>query len=206
MNMIIRGFNPGTEGWEYMWIITLFGLAGVGLAIERFLYLYPKSSFGRSAMMRNISNLLKADKFDEALNLAGSSKLPLAKIIYAIVSRRDKGRDAMKQAFEEVYLTEAPRINRYVSLIAISASLATLLGLLGDCWGLIVTFDAIANKPAAERPKAMADGIAMAMAATWMGLVVAIPLLICQGIYGTQSERLCEEMEEKGLKLIDILS
>jgi len=205
MEKIITGFNPVNEGWQYMWVITLLGMIGLGIAVERFIYIFLKSSRGRGVFMHSIANLLKAGKFDEAQNLAGSTKLPIARILYSILSHREKGKDAMKEAFEETYMTEAPRINRYIVLLQISASVSTLLGLLGDCWGLIVTFDAIANKPAAERPKAMADGIAMAMAATYMGLVVAIPLLVVQGLFSMQSERLIEELEEKGMKVINIL-
>jgi biopolymer transport protein ExbB/TolQ len=206
MQQIISSFDPANDGWQYMWVIVLVGAAALGFAVNKFIYIVLKSSKGRGVMMGNIANLLKAGKYDEAMSVAGAHETPLARIIYAILSRRDKGKDGMTEAMDEVFLTEAPRISRYMTMIQICASVATLLGLLGTIYGLIYTFDAVANKPAAERPKALADGIAVAMATTFLGLIVAIPLLLIQGGLAMQAERLVEEMEEKGLKIINILA
>lgn len=205
-SQVIMSFNPANDGWQYMWIIMLFGFVAFGIAVERFITIYLKSAKGRHQFMANVANLMKASKYDEAMNLAAGSKLPIAKIIYAILSKREGGKEAMQQAMDEVYLTEAPRVNRYLTLIQIIASVATLMGLLGTIWGLIYTFDAVANKPAAERPKALADGIAVAMATTYAGLSVAIPLAVIQGWLALQAERVIEELEEKGIKIINILA
>lgn len=205
-SQVIVSFNPANDGWQYMWTILLMGFVALGIAIERFITIYLKSAKGRHQFMANIANLLKAGKYDEAMNFAGGSQLPIAKVIYAILANREKGKEAMSQAMDEVYLTEAPRVNRYLTLIQIVASVATLLGLLGTIWGLIFTFDAVANKPAAERPKALADGIAVAMATTYAGLSVAIPLALVQGWLAMQAERVIEELEEKGIKIINILA
>lgn len=205
-SQVIISFNPSNDGWQYMWVILLMGFIALGIAIERFITIYLKSAKGRHQFMANVANLLKAGKYDEAMNFAGASQLPIAKVVYSILANREKGKEAMAQAMDEVYLTEAPRVNRYLTLIQIVASVATLLGLLGTIWGLIYTFDAVANKPAAERPKALADGIAIAMATTYAGLSVAIPLALIQGWLAMQAERVIEELEEKGIKIINILA
>jgi biopolymer transport protein ExbB/TolQ len=206
MEQIIKSFSPDQSGYQFMWVILFVGMAAFGIAIERFLYIFMKSSKGRGAFMQNIGNLLKAGKYDEALSHAQASNLPLGKVIYAILSKREKGRDGMAQGLDESYLTEAPRINRYLNMVAVVANIATLLGLLGTIFGLIYTFDAVANKPAAERPKALADGIAVAMGTTFMGLTVAIPLMFIQGILALQAERIVQEIEEKGVKIINIVA
>jgi biopolymer transport protein ExbB/TolQ len=205
-SQVFISFNPANDGWQYMWGILLVGCVALGIAIERFITIYLKSAKGRHQFMANIANLLKAGKYDEAMNFAGGSQLPIAKVVYGILSNREKGREMMQQGMDEVFLTEAPRVNRYLTLIQVTASVATLLGLLGTIWGLIYTFDAVANKPAAERPKALADGIAIAMATTYMGLTVAIPISLIQAWLAMQSERVIEELEEKGMKIINILA
>ena len=63
----------------------------------------------------------------------------------------------------------------------------------------------MANLPAAQRPTALANGISVAMATTFLGLCVAIPLLVCNGYLTLQATRLVEEMEEKSLKIMHIL-
>jgi len=199
----IASFDPSQAGWQFMWVITLFGLAGVGIAIERFVYIFLRSSSGRDIFLRNFSTLVAAKKFEEAVSLCKTSTLPIAAVLGSIVEVRDKGKDAIVAASDAAFLTEAPRVNRYLSIVALIASIATLLGLAGTIFGLIITFDAVANKPAAERPQALANGISIAMGTTLLGLFWAIPLLIAQGFLSLFSERVIQEMEEKGLKVIN---
>ena len=80
-----------------------------------------------------------------------------------------------------------------------------LCGLLGTIFGLILAFDAVANLPAAQRPAALANGISIVMVNTFTGLAVAIPVLLCHGLLSMQSERLQEEMEEKSVKVMNLL-
>lgn len=205
MGKLIEGFTIGEAGWQFMWIISILGGAALGLGIERFIKIMIKSSKGRKEFMNSIAGLLKAEKIADAENFAKTSDLPLAKCLYAVLSNRDGGREMMERATDEVFLTEAPRVNRYLSIMVTLANLATLTGLLGTIFGLILSFDAVANLPAAERPAALADGIAVAMGTTFMGLVVAVPLLAANGYFTMQSTRLIEEMEEKSLKVMNLL-
>ncbi len=206
MSKMLESFNPSSDGWQFMWIILAVGLIGIGFSIERILYIIIKSGKGRAKFLQKVGSLISAKQYEQALSLANASKLPIAKVIAAIVSNHDAGRDAMQNASDAVFLTEAPRLTRYVSIISVMASISTLLGLMGTIYGLIFTFDAVANKPAAERPKALADGIAIAMGTTLLGLLCAVPLLVIVGILNMNSERLIQEMEEKGLKIINALS
>jgi len=101
---------------------------------------------------------------------------------------------------------EAPRVNRYLGLLGTFANVLTLTGLMGTIFGLIITFDAVANKPAAERPAAMANGISVAMGTTLIALLGAIPIMAVQGFLLLLSERVIQEMEEKGLTMINHLA
>ncbi|MBR2209863.1 MAG: MotA/TolQ/ExbB proton channel family protein, partial [Fibrobacter sp.] len=48
--------------------------------------------------------------------------------------------------------------------------------------------------------------IAIAMGTTLLGLLSAVPLLVIVGLLNMNSERLIQEMEEKGLKIINSLA
>lgn len=203
---MLQSFNPESDGWQFMWIILFVGIIGLFFTVERFIYIVLKSGRGRAKFLADFGKLISAKQYDQALSLANASKLPIAKVLASIVASKDSGRDGMAAASDAVFLTEAPRLTRYVSLISVMASVSTLLGLMGTIYGLIYTFDAVANKPAAERPKALADGIAIAMGTTLLGLLAAVPLLVFVGLLNMNSERLIQEMEEKGLKIINSLS
>lgn len=203
MNHILSGFQG--DGSSAMWAILATLILAAALVAERIYYIYFKSSMGRSSFMRNIAQLLQTGRVAEAGHLAASQSFPLAKVISAVLNNKAKGQASIEKAVDEVYLTEAPRLNRYLNLIASTANVATLLGLLGTIYGLIMAFDAVANLPAAQRPQALANGIAIAMATTWLGLVVAIPALFIHGLLSMQAERLTEELEEKAVKVMNLL-
>jgi len=202
----LASFSPSQAGWQFMWVILFVGLAGVGIAVERFMYIYLRSSKGRDKFLLEFGRLMADKKYGDALSVCKMSQLPIAAVLGAIVSVHDKGKEAIVAASDAAFLTEAPRVNRYLSIVALIASIATLLGLAGTIFGLIITFDAVANKPAAERPAALSNGISVAMGTTLLGLFVAIPLLIVQGFLSMFSERVIQEMEEKGLKVINSLA
>lgn len=65
----------------------------------------------------------------------------------------------------------------YLSMLSVSASVATLLGLFGTVWGLIHAFVRISEKQSADIV-AVAPGISEALITTIAGLFVAIPALI----------------------------
>jgi biopolymer transport protein ExbB/TolQ len=203
---MLESFSPDADGFQFMWIILIVFMIGLGFSIERFVYIMLKSSSGRARFLADFGKLISSQQFDQALSLANATNLPIARVMAAIVGAKNQGRDGMQAACDAVFLTEAPRLTRYVSIISVMASISTLLGLMGTIYGLIFTFDAVANKPAAERPKALADGIAIAMGTTLLGLLSAVPLLVIVGILNMNSERLIQEMEEKGLKIINSLS
>jgi biopolymer transport protein ExbB/TolQ len=206
MSKMLESFNPSSDGWQFMWIILAVGMIGIGFSIERFIYIVLKSGKGRAKFLADFGKLVSAKQYDQALSIANATNLPIAKVMASIVAARDGGREAMTSASDAVFLTEAPRLTRYVSMISVMASVSTLLGLMGTIYGLIFTFDAVANRPAAERPKALADGIAIAMGTTLLGLLAAVPLLVIVGFLNLNSERIIQEMEEKGLKIINSLS
>lgn len=206
MSKLLQSFSPESEGYQFMWIICVVFAIGLGFSIERIIYIFVKSASGRAKFLKQFGELLSKRQYDQALSFAEKSKLPIAKVMASIVGAREGGRDAMTNASDAVFLTEAPRLTRYISIISVMASISTLLGLMGTIYGLIFTFDAVANKPAAERPKALSDGIAIAMGTTLLGLISAVPLLVIVGILNMNTERLIQEMEEKGLKTINSLS
>ncbi len=203
MELILKGFEG--EGRYYMTLILTLGLVAFAIIAERFLYIFVKNSMGRANFMRNIAQLLQTGRVAEAGHLAATQNFALAKIISAVLQNKAKGQQAIEKAVDEVYLTEAPRMNRYLNLLPALANIAMLCGLLGTIFGLILAFDAVANLPAAQRPQALANGIAIVMVNTWTGLAVAIPILLLHGILAMQSERLQEELEEKAVKVMNLL-
>ncbi|MBD3346698.1 MAG: MotA/TolQ/ExbB proton channel family protein [Chitinivibrionales bacterium] len=203
LNFIISGFK--TSGSLMMWIILLVAFAILALVIERVWYLFLKCGTGSATFMSGIAKYLKAGDYEKAIKYANSVKTPLAKGITTILENRGKSQKAVQKALDEVFLTETPKIIRFVPMLNTLANLATLLGLTGTIYGLMVAFDAVANVPAAQRAQALATGISIAMSTTLFGLLVAVPTIFAHGIISAKSDKVIEELDEKTAKLINLI-
>lgn len=77
---------------------------------------------------------------------------------------------------------EVARLEERISYFPALANLATLLGLFGTVCGMILSFTALRAGGGAD-PAALAGGIAQALSATALGLVVAIPNLAAHAVF-----------------------
>ncbi len=88
---------------------------------------------------------------------------------------------------DQEVLAETPRLRRFLPALAVCATAAPLLGLLGTVAGMIETFQAMTLFGAGD-PKLVAGGISLALVATALGLLVAIPILLLHSwLHGTSS-------------------
>jgi len=188
-----------------MWMIMFLLWGGIGLVVERVWFLFLTCGTGSGNFMNGISKYLKAGEYEKAVKYASTQKTPLAKGVVAILQNRGRGMKVVQKAVDEVFLAEAPKITRNLPLIPVFANLATLVGLMGTIYGLMLCFDAVANVPVAQRAQALASGISMAMSSTLWGLLVAIPLLTVHSILAGKSDGVVQELDEKTTKLINLV-
>jgi biopolymer transport protein ExbB/TolQ len=200
---IVDGFT--SPGSAVMWIILLIAFGILGLVIERVWYLFFKCGTSSASFMSGISKYLQAGDYEKAIKYASSMTTPLAKAIVVILQNRGKSSKQVQKAVDEVFLTEAPKVTRNINILNTLANLATLLGLTGTIFGLMMAFDAIANVPAAQRAQALATGISVAMSTTLFGLIVAVPTILLHGVLAGKSDKVVEEMDEKTAKLINLI-
>ena len=89
---------------------------------------------------------------------------------------------------------EVAQLDRGLVVLEIIVGIAPLLGLVGTIYGLIVLFGSWNQNSAMESAR-FAQGISLALRATLMGLLIAIPALIGWSYYSKKVENLSVEME-----------
>lgn len=201
---IMAGFQDKDGAWA-MWVILLVGVFIIALAIERAIFLY-RTAGGASKFMAGIAQFMKQGQFDKAIKFADSkNKMPLAKAVKVILSNRGKPTKYVQKQVDEVFLAEAPKITKMIPMINSLSNIATMLGLMGTIFGLMMAFKAVAEAAPAERSIKLAQGISVAMSTTLFGLVVAVPGVLTQGVLSAQSDKVLEELDEKSAKLINLI-
>jgi biopolymer transport protein ExbB len=116
--------------------------------------------------------------------------------LVANFSREMTGQPALdKRILYYCALKQRPVLNRHLAAIAVLASVAPLLGLLGTVIGMVDTFDVLAVFGTGN-VKGLASGISVALITTQSGLLVAIPGLLLSGYLYRQAARLEMRLEE----------
>src|SRR6266496_5549866 len=131
--------NLLANGGPMLWVILLAGAVGIVVFIERYLH-YHRAQINSTEFLNGVRTVLKRDNVVEALSICDATAGPVARLVKTAILNRDYGRERVREALEEAGLTEVPRLEEKLNLLATIAQLAPLLGLLGTVLGFIETF------------------------------------------------------------------
>ncbi len=85
--------------------------------------------------------------------------------------------DNLKRSLHKAKISERRQMERFLSFLAISASACPFIGLFGTVWGIMSSFEGIAQSGSTSLAT-VAPGISEALIATAFGLAAAIPAVI----------------------------
>ncbi len=118
---------------------------------------------------------------------------PLSRLLLQAGQRRNWPKVENAGALETTARHEVSRMERRLVVLEIVVGIAPLMGLVGTIYGLIELFGGLDVAGMGDN-SGVARGIALALRATMMGLVTAIPSLIAWSYYSKKVENLAVEM------------
>lgn len=102
--------------------------------------------------------------------------------------------DAVKLALERIASAEALSLEKGMIVLSTAVAGGPFIGLLGTVWGVMETFAGVARANAASLT-AMAQGVAGALIATVIGLLVAIPAMFAYNFMVTTIRAITQELD-----------
>lgn len=114
------------------------------------------------------------------------------------ITLRARQLDNLRPYLDYAFYEEEKEIRKFGRLIITLVSTAPLLGLLGTVIGMIETFDSLGDMSLFSQSGGIAGGISQALITTQMGLAVAIPGLIVNGVLNKRQKDI--ELELAQLK------
>ncbi len=193
------------EGGVFMWIIAIVWCIGVAISAER-LKAFFKFDIDGTSLMGTIKKFVIGNQVQEAIQTCSESNALLPFVMKNGLKRANQSKEQIQDALEASILESVPKIEKRLTYLALAANLSTLLGLLGTIQGLIQSFAAVAQAAASEKAQLLAEGIAVAMNTTALGLISAISLMVIHTILMARGEKMIKEIEENSVKLLDLLS
>ncbi|MBP8019795.1 MAG: MotA/TolQ/ExbB proton channel family protein [Agitococcus sp.] len=194
------------DGGFFMYPILLILFVGLGITIERFMFLGRVKKANKALWDEVYPSIQKGDT-DKALKVVKDNETEIGRILeYGLTRNRSaKNVEDVETSMEEALMEVLPRLEARTPFIATFANVATLLGLLGTVQGLIVAFAAIANADPAEKGNLLSSSISVAMNTTAFGLIVAIPLLLAYAFLQSRTGEVVESLEMASIKLLNAL-
>jgi biopolymer transport protein ExbB/TolQ len=178
-----------------------------GLILERFVRLYRQLAVDGPSFMAEVQKYILANDLDGAIRVCnGATGAALPRVIKAGLQRASRDEQQIQNAIDAASLEVIPKLEKRLSYLALIANVATLIGLLGTITGLIKSFKAVSLADPAQRQAILGAGISEAMTATAAGLIVAITAMVFHGIYSNKATSIIEDIDEFGVKLMDLLS
>lgn len=174
------------QGGTIGYLILALGAVGVGLAIFK-LFSIMILSGKVDAQKRNLTK--------------PSSDNPLGRMLRIYEDNKDVDTETLEVRLGEAILEERPKVDRFVGLIKVIATVAPLMGLMGTVIGMIATFQAITLFGTGD-PKTMAGGISQALVTTVLGLTVAIPTVLLHAIVSSRAAAVVNTLKHQTAGLI----
>jgi biopolymer transport protein ExbB len=191
-----------------MWLILLAAAIALATFIERVLYCH-QSQINSAEFLNGVRTVLKRDNVVEAIAICDATPSPVARIVKTAILNRDRGRDRVREAVEEAGLTEVPRLEEKLNLLATIAQIAPLLGLLGTILGFIETFrqlqsDGLYAHISGEH--SLAEGIWTALICAAAGIAVAIPVHAGYNYLVSRINKIVLDMERAAAEIVNIVT
>jgi biopolymer transport protein ExbB len=184
----------------------MYPILGLGaLAMLVALYKWVVMLFVWLPSQRKVRAILKAigaGEFTAAANLAGKIRGPMGKMLQSGTAVLGLPRDVVEESMFEVMQHTQLRMQSLLPFIAICASAAPLLGLLGTVTGIMNTFTMIEIYGTGD-VKTLSGGISEALITTEFGLIVSIPSLLLYAYLSSKARKVVNRMESTGVSFMN---
>jgi biopolymer transport protein ExbB len=192
------------KGGPVMAPILLLALAALVVAVCKWVQVARVRTLSR----REVEGLIEAL---ERRDYAGASSRvealggPAGEMLRAGLEHLHEPKELVEEVMFERLLETRLRLQKWLSFVAMSASAAPLLGLLGTVTGMITTFKLITVFGSGD-PRTLSSGISEALITTEYGLIVAIPSLLLYAWLSRRVRGLVDGMEKIAVSFLNRIS
>lgn len=204
--MIIQDLlNAAGPGGTIILFIMICSVLALFIVIERLLHLH-RAQINVPEFLRGLTNVLKRNNVVEAIAICDETPGPVAHVLRAAILRCDQDESSLRHAVEEASLSEVPRLEKNLKVLATIAHIAPLLGLLGTVLGMIGLFQTMEQAGPLVATSDLAKHIWQALLTTAAGLTVAIPAHAFFNLLVGKISGLCLDMDKAASEIIYFLT
>jgi len=164
-----------------LWLLLALSLGSVAVMLERWIF-FRQRRLDIGELRHELSRMLERGDFDGAARSLERHDTLETNVVLVGLKAYGKGPDSVEDLINGALGREKGRYERRLGFLATLASNAPYVGLFGTVIGIVRAFrDLAANM--ADASAAVMAGIAEALVATAVGLLVAIPALVAFNVF-----------------------
>jgi biopolymer transport protein ExbB len=171
--MLIDQFS---EGGVPLLVILALSVLFLAVSIERLVHFRARAVVP-DGLVERVEPLWEARDFAAIEQMLREQDSTLARVIRSLVAHRDHGFAFLGSEAGDIASMELRHHQHRAYALAIVATVAPIVGLLGTVLGMIEAFHVIAHDNGMGNPALLAGGISKALVNTASGLAVALPAL-----------------------------
>jgi biopolymer transport protein ExbB len=131
-----------------------------------------------TALVDRLEAAIRDKKFQDAYDACKDNDSFLARLVRTGIANLPNGRPDAKEAMETAAEEVVTTMEMKISYLAIIGTLGPMIGLVGTIWGMIMSFQEIANAVGAQpKPEKVAEGISTALFITLEGVSLSVPAI-----------------------------
>ncbi|MBM3214866.1 hypothetical protein FJZ36_08130 [Candidatus Poribacteria bacterium] len=204
IHRMLAGSQELLKGGPMLIPLAFFSLVATTVVLERWKTL-RRDRYIPSEYVARIYRQLERGKYDLALALCESRSYLVTDLLKLGIENRHASEEALTKLVRLFFKRRLPELYRNMHVLALVATLAPLLGLLGTVLGMVTGFKALAVETGQMQLRIVADGISVALLTTFAGLLIAVPTLVAHQILMHRADRLAMEARRYGIALIRFL-
>lgn len=198
LNMAIGG------GTWVLWLLILLSVISVIIMVERALTLYHVR-FQDDEFIKELEPCLAEGDWSRAKALCEASQALEPQILLAGLNHVPHGKESAAEAMEAERIRINLELGKRLNFLGTLGANAPFIGLFGTVLGIIHAFKDLALAEGGSGPAVMA-GIAEALVATAVGLLVAIPAVVMYNYFHGRLHNVLERSQRLGRLLLASLS
>jgi biopolymer transport protein ExbB len=198
------------NGGPVIWLILIAAATAAVVFVERVLFCH-RAQINSAEFLNGVRTVVKRGNVVEAIAICDATAGPVARLVKAAILHREQGRDRVREAVEEAGLTEVPRLEEKLNLLATIAQIAPLLGLFGTIVGFIQVFGGLQEAGlyahiGGDDPNSLASGIWKSLICAAAGIAVAIPAHAGYNYLVSRVNKIVLDMERAAAEIVNIVT
>jgi len=165
-------------GTAFIIVFMIVSFVSVAFIVEHFISI-QRDKVIPPVPLAEVEDLFEREEFEQALEVCESEEGFTTGVIAAGLSRMNSGYEEMVESMETVGEEETTDLQQKISYLALIATVAPMIGLLGTVVGMIGAFEKVGQSAATGgvNPELLAKEISKALMTTCCGLIIAIPVM-----------------------------